>query len=63
MNTISKYLDRTKLQMAILAVLLVIANKYFGLGLSDTELTTAVMGMVAYIIGESIVDASNKRRL
>lgn len=55
-----KYLSRTKLHMALLAVLLVIANKYADLGLSQGELTTAVMGLVAYILGEAAVDAFKK---
>lgn len=57
MNTVSKYLNRTKLQVAILAVLLVIANKYFSLGLDQGQLTLAVYGLIAYIGGESLADA------
>lgn len=58
MKTLTKYATRTKLQAAILAVLLVVANKAFDLGLSQTELTAAVLGLVGYIIGESMVDAA-----
>lgn len=57
MDTVKKYLSRTKLQLAILAVLLVVANRWFSLGLSDSELTKIVLSVVAYIFGESIVDA------
>lgn len=57
MDTVKKYLSRTKLQLALLAVLLVIANRWFGLGLSDSELTKIVLSLVAYIVGESFVDA------
>lgn len=57
MIALEKYLGRTKLQLAILAVLLVIANRWFSLGLSDSELTKIVMSLVAYIVGESFVDA------
>lgn len=62
MDTVTKYLGRTKLQVAILAVLLVIANKYAGLGLDNAQLTTAVMGLIAYIVGQSFVDAAATRQ-
>lgn len=56
-----KYLNRTKLQAAILAVLLVMANRWFDLGMDNTQLTLVVLALLGYIVGEAYVDGAKKQ--
>ena len=54
---LSKKLQSRKLWVAVLAALVVFANRYFDLGLSETDINKIVFALVSYIVAEGTADA------
>ena len=44
--------------MVVIAVMIPVLNQFFGLGLNVGEITAIAAPVVAYILGQSYVDAS-----
>ncbi len=52
-----KFWESKKWWAAVVAVIIPIANKMFGLNMDDAEIWAAILPIMSYIIGQGFADA------